>query len=102
MNAQKSYKMFQARQAFARNVDYIRAELKTSTRTDHLQPAIELLEWLARDMAELAGVTGEVQACAREYNTIRTQVAEHALRCYAASKPAKPQPRAKFKLRLVK
>lgn len=95
MTSQKAHKLFQAKQAFARQVEWVRTELKHTGRTDHLFPALEFLEWLVRDMTELAGITIEVQAHARELVELRHRVANH----YSA--PPRKTP-AKPKLRLVK
>lgn len=102
MTPAKQLKLFQDRQAFDRNAAFIRRELEVSDRVDHLQPVLEFLEWLARDMAEVAGVTVEVQAFARAFASLRAQVANRALELYA--KRAKPQPKKPVRpqLRLVK
>jgi len=100
MTNAKRFKLMQAQQAFARQVEYVRAELLVCTRTGHLEPVLDFLEWLVRDMAELAGVTAEVQAYAKEHAAVRSQVHRRTLDLFTASRvkrtPTRPQ------LRLVK
>jgi hypothetical protein len=103
MNSQKQFKLMQARQAFDRQAAYVRGELTVCTRTEHLQPVLEFLEWLVRDMADLAGVTAEVTVYAKEQASIRAQVANRTHQLFAARSPVARKPvAARPKLRLVK
>jgi hypothetical protein len=101
MPPQKQFKLFQARQAFERQAAYVQKELSVCTRTDHLQPVLEFLEWLVRDMADLAGVTAEVKAAAREQAIIRAQVATRTQQLMARA-PARKGPPARPVLRILK
>lgn len=94
MSPQKQHKLFMARQAFARQVEWVRTELRRADGIDHIMPALEFAEWLVRDMTDLAGITLEVQAHARELVHVRTLVANHR------TSPRKPP--ARPRLRVVK
>lgn len=98
MNAQKAYKLQLARNHFARQVEFVRLHVAQSTEPSMLLPALEFLEWLVRDMTDLAGLTVEVQEHARELVHLRTLVAGH----YQSPRtPTKRQPQ-RPKLRVVR
>jgi len=102
MTPQKQHKLFLAKQAFERQATYLRTELRVCDRTDHLQPVLDFLEWLVRDMADLAGTTLEVKAYAQAQSVLRGQVASRAQELTLQRIVGRPQPAARPKLRLVK
>lgn len=112
MNSQKQFKLFQARTAFERQATYVRTELQVSTRTCHLQPVLEFLEWLVRDMADLAGMTTEVKSHAQALAVLCGQVASRSqqialqqmlvAKAEPAKRAAKQPKRAKPRLWVVK
>lgn len=102
MTSQKQFKLMLAKQAFDRQVAYVRGELTVCTRTEHLMPVLDFLEWLVRDMADLAGVTAEVTAYAKEQAAIREQVATRTRQLFAARSPLRKPAPARPQLRVVK
>lgn len=99
MTSQKQRKLFLAKQAFERQISYVRRELAAGTRSVHLHPVLDFLEYLVRDMADIAGVTNEVTSYAKELASMHALV---ITRKHPAPQRAPQRAKGPPKLRLVK
>lgn len=96
--SQKQFREYQAGQRVESLIAWLRRELRTTHRTDHVDPIIDLVEWLLQTQC---GNTMQVQSWARDVKALRDKVDARRIRHGGDLRPVPSKP-TRPSLRVVK
>lgn len=96
--SQKQFREYQAGRRVEELIGWLRRELRTTHRTDHVDPIIDHVEWLLQNHC---GNTMQVQSWARDVKALRDKVDIRRIRHGGDLQPVPPTP-TRPTLRVVK